>query len=879
MNWYFGYNAGISFSNGTPGPLTGGAISTWEGCAGISDKNGNLLFYTDGRSIWNKKHQVIPGAIDLGGNSTTTQSGTIVPQPDDENIYYVFSIDFSGGAGGLQYAVVDMQLNNGLGGVVSKNNLLLANSSESLTVIRHCNAVDYWILAHEVGNNTFKAFLLTKDGLKPQGIESKAGVVKGAYGYMKASPDGQKVAVASFGNAFELLHFDAAHGTLSDPLLLRHPDFFQTYGLEFSPDNRFIYVTGTLIGAKKIYQLETATHEVVSMLSSKTLVAEITDSYFGALQLGPDKKIYVAINGNRFLGVINNPNLKGTECGFTKDGINLAGGISGIGLPNFIPAYFNTRPNLSIATTTALNCNDITLAASISHQLSNWEYRWFLDGKRIPGANGYNFKPAKSGSYSVSAKTIGGCTDDSLLSEPIDIKILEANPGFTTQQCNNVLLQANANAPFKWIGEGISPEEANQDMLTVSGVGTHTYTLQMVHPDNNACYLQKQLKVTFPPTESYRLKKTTFTSCDTLTLTAPINAQWDTYTWELPDHSTVNAPQVTGRQSGRYIIQVKNTQSHCVSRDTATVVIHSSPPIGSDESLCLTHPPLELRAGATGEGLVYEWLPDASKNASLSVDKAGTYQVSVTSPQGCKSFRRIHVLSLQQVTLRNTMTACEGEPIELSPTISNTTASLTYQWSSGEHEPMIKPRKSGMYTLTTKQSVCETSDSVKVTFHPSPKIRPDEVVCLDTEIEAGGQENGLNYTWLHSGETSPVISITEVGVYKVKISTSEGCAVTRTITVNRRCPPHIYAPDVFTPNHDGINDVFKPLISGGQAIGLSIYNRWGDLIHLDEQSTPYWDGQTNHAQCAEGIYPYVFRYKLRNVEGVHEYRGSILLQR
>jgi hypothetical protein len=54
--WYFGYNAGLNFNTGTPTPLTDGALSIWEGCATICDENGNLLFYTDGSSIWNKNH-------------------------------------------------------------------------------------------------------------------------------------------------------------------------------------------------------------------------------------------------------------------------------------------------------------------------------------------------------------------------------------------------------------------------------------------------------------------------------------------------------------------------------------------------------------------------------------------------------------------------------------------------------------------------------------------------------------------------------------------------------------------------------------------------------------------------------------------------------
>ena len=54
--WYFGSNAGLDFSGGTPVAITDGQITTSEGCSTISDQNGHLLFYTDGVDVWNKNH-------------------------------------------------------------------------------------------------------------------------------------------------------------------------------------------------------------------------------------------------------------------------------------------------------------------------------------------------------------------------------------------------------------------------------------------------------------------------------------------------------------------------------------------------------------------------------------------------------------------------------------------------------------------------------------------------------------------------------------------------------------------------------------------------------------------------------------------------------
>src|SRR5262245_2759871 len=79
--WYFGTNAGVNFNSGSPVAITG-ALNTWEGCASMSDKNtGQILFYTDGVTVYNKNHVTMTNGSGLYGYSSTTQSAVIVPKP------------------------------------------------------------------------------------------------------------------------------------------------------------------------------------------------------------------------------------------------------------------------------------------------------------------------------------------------------------------------------------------------------------------------------------------------------------------------------------------------------------------------------------------------------------------------------------------------------------------------------------------------------------------------------------------------------------------------------------------------------------------------------------------------------------------------------
>src|SRR5690348_10992904 len=74
-NWYFGYHAGISFNSGVVTDINGGQTNTREGTAVISDKNtGELLFYTDGVTVWNRHHRVMSNGTGLKGGTSCTQS-------------------------------------------------------------------------------------------------------------------------------------------------------------------------------------------------------------------------------------------------------------------------------------------------------------------------------------------------------------------------------------------------------------------------------------------------------------------------------------------------------------------------------------------------------------------------------------------------------------------------------------------------------------------------------------------------------------------------------------------------------------------------------------------------------------------------------------
>ena len=91
QTWYFGSGAGINFNGASVSLSEGSPINTSEGCSIVSDKDGNVIFYTDGRTVWSKYHLPLINGTGLLGNSSATQSALIIPIPNTScKIFYFY---------------------------------------------------------------------------------------------------------------------------------------------------------------------------------------------------------------------------------------------------------------------------------------------------------------------------------------------------------------------------------------------------------------------------------------------------------------------------------------------------------------------------------------------------------------------------------------------------------------------------------------------------------------------------------------------------------------------------------------------------------------------------------------------------------------------
>jgi len=356
--WYFGQYAGLNFSLGPPAALTNGALNTGEGCSSISTAAGALEFYTDGRFVFNKNHTQMPNGFALKGHSSSTQSGIIVPKPGSSTEYYIFTVDAAdnGLADGLCYTKVDMTLNGGLGDVVTteKNISLVPLACEKVTAVGHGDGQTFWVITKKWGNADFYAYRITYDGVNTTPVISTTGpplvgnLGQASKGYLKVSPDGTKIASANNTDfSVGIYNFDNFTGTVSHLVSdnsYPNPgggDPGGPYGVEFSPNSKRLYI-GEWKANRRISQYDLSSGDPTAILASKEVVASVGQGAdpIGALQLGPDNRLYIARQGSNYLSRINQPNVLGTFCGFQENAVSLAGRQCRYGLPPFIQSFF-----------------------------------------------------------------------------------------------------------------------------------------------------------------------------------------------------------------------------------------------------------------------------------------------------------------------------------------------------------------------------------------------------------------------------------------------------------------------------------------------------------------------------------------------------------
>jgi gliding motility-associated-like protein len=186
--------------------------------------------------------------------------------------------------------------------------------------------------------------------------------------------------------------------------------------------------------------------------------------------------------------------------------------------------------------------------------------------------------------------------------------------------------------------------------------------------------------------------------------------------------------------------------------------------------------------------------------------------------------------------------------------------------------------------LQSPPDTCSAIDSFTVTLTTSPTLSlgHDTSLCITEELYITPVDKTAitAYRW-QDGSTGERVYADRTGWYWLDAMT--GCGPARdSIHVTFKedgCEKMVFVPSAFSPNGDGLNDVFKPVLQNTLAqYEFSVYNRWGQRVFTTKDNKRGWDGTINGHQQPAGLFAWVCRYRL-NRKTVQTLKGTVLLMR
>ena len=614
--WYFGRNAGLDFNGGAPIALTNGQTSTVEGTASIADNNGDLLFYTDGVTIWNKNHQVMENGNGLMGHESSTQSAIIIPKPGAQQHYYVFTVPAEG-TYGFRYSTVDMEINGGLGAVISKNILLQAPAAEGINATLHNNGEDIWVVAHGYNLNLFYAYLVTAGGVSSSPVISSSVIMPDVVGMgsVKISPNGSKLVFtrANQLHGTQVFDFNNTNGIISNPVQLVATGGYD-YGAEFSASGEVLYTTS----GPDLYQYDLLANDIGA---SGIVINSGSNIGFGSLQRGPDNKIYAARNNQNYLSVINTPDTVGTGCNFVPVAINLGGNgitrLSTFGLPNTVlpPVFKINLDNQAICI--GQEATFSIIPATIQFESILWEFGDGNTSGQVSPIHTYQVAGTYTVKLTAHRQGITKVTQTTIvvlpipqISQPADITLCDVNNNgialFNLQSQNAATIGNQDPADFN-ITYHASIEYAETGTYSLPADFNNTGNPQTIYvrmeDKNSGCYATASFKLIVAP-RPVITKPDSYAICKggNVLLTAPEG--FTTYVWSTGE--TTRA--ITVNEPGNYTITLDNNGWICGNSKVVTVYVSDAPII-------------------TQIGLG-DWTDD-NNTISISVSGPGNYEFSL----------------------------------------------------------------------------------------------------------------------------------------------------------------------------------------------------------------------------------------------------------
>jgi gliding motility-associated-like protein len=332
-----------------------------------------------------------------------------------------------------------------------------------------------------------------------------------------------------------------------------------------------------------------------------------------------------------------------------------------------------------------------------------------------------------------------------------------------------------------------------------------------------------------------------------------------------------------------YIVTVTDALG-CKATDSVHVGILPLPQVvvSSDTTICKFTSATLIASG----GITYSWSNNAAGDTIIVEPLSNTtFTVVVTDTNDCSGSAASNVfIAPGFLTLSGDTEICIGDATTLTGS-----GALTYSWSNGaaSNSITVSPTSFSTYTLIGFDGTCFDTTSLNVLVDPLPIANTGPDVSLDlgssVTLNAGG---GVSAIWSPgnslscTGCMSTVASPTDTTVYFAVVTDANGCSAKDSVTVFVIPPDEVFFPNAFTPNGDGMNDLFLPILSGKTITqSLSVFNRWGQEVFFTNSAGTGWDGTFNGMPETMGVFVYYFTGTNTENGKEIEKKGNVMLVR
>lgn len=232
---------------------------------------------------------------------------------------------------------------------------------------------------------------------------------------------------------------------------------------------------------------------------------------------------------------------------------------------------------------------------------------------------------------------------------------------------------------------------------------------------------------------------------------------------------------------------------------------------------------------------------------------------------GCKASDSIYLIEnpLENLEILDDKSACIGDTVEIYAQIPGESDFIWFDSDSSSLHKSIT--ESGTYSITVSKFGCDETDFSDIYFYSNPELNlgNDTIMCNDFTIEYNLRQDGT-IVW-DDGSTDFLRSIEEEGLYWATLASDQGCITSDTILISTLdCETEIILPNIFTPNNDGVNDKFVPIITKNVFSPLlSIFNRWGNKVFYSTNLDKGWNGNIlgKNEYCPAGTYIWMIEYE------------------